>query len=460
MRAVLSGGFWAIVLGGGALAVASVVTDQPSGITLPLPPQTEIAATAEIAPLPESPAAVAPAPVVEAPVVAPRVAEPAPAPLAPPPDVAAMPPAMTITLDDELQAPAVMADTQVTLAPDMPVLPSAVMAAPALPAQDRLTAIPTRPAEPAPVAPSPADVELAGVQDSAADTAPVATLPQIAPAPPLPEPQIANPPEPLEVAPSGLPPSAAGVRVNRPGVAPATPVTPSALPEDADATALVRYAADFDYAADLPMLAIVLLDNAMILDAPEVLSGLPFVPTIVLNASSPDVTARMQAYRAAGIEVLLQADLPEGALPSDVETTYAAAFALVPEAIAVFSDGTGPEAGNSGLAEQIMRLTADDGRGFVSVPRGLGGSLRNAASDGVPSVTVARELDAAGESRDAIERSLQQAALRARQSGHAVLLGRTTPDTLAAIRSWANRSDPSQLSLAPVSAILMAQITD
>jgi polysaccharide deacetylase 2 family uncharacterized protein YibQ len=223
---------------------------------------------------------------------------------------------------------------------------------------------------------------------------------------------------------------------------------------------LARYAADFDYAADLPMIAVVLLDNTMIVDAPAVLSGLPFVPTVVLNASSPDVTARMRAYRDAGIEVLLQADLPAGAQPSDVETTYIAAFDLVPEAIAVFSDGTGPEAVDRAVADQTLQLIAGEGRGFVTVPRGLGGALRNAATDGVPVANIARELDGAGESRDAIERSLQQAALRARQSGNVVLLGRTTPDTLAAIRNWAESSDPSQIALAPVSAILLEQMAE
>jgi polysaccharide deacetylase 2 family uncharacterized protein YibQ len=86
--------------------------------------------------------------------------------------------------------------------------------------------------------------------------------------------------------------------------------------------------------------------------------------------------------------------------------------------------------------------------------------LRNAATDGVPVANIARELDGAGESRDAIERSLQQAALRARQSGNVVLLGRTTPDTLAAIRNWAESSDPSQIALAPVSAILLEQMAE
>jgi hypothetical protein len=302
----------------------------------------------------------------------------------------------------------------------------------------------------APAAPQPAPE-----QDLPVATLPVPVPPALPdrPAGPLPAPQAQTGPS------AALPQSTADVRVNRPGTAPVADTEEPAL-EGAFAAPLLRYAADFDYAADLPMIAVVLMDNPLILDAPDILSGLPFVPTIVLNAAAPDVTARMRAYRAAGVELLLQADLPQGAQASDLETTYVAAFGLVPEAIAIFSDGTGPEAQDRVLTDQALRLIGDEGRGFVTLPRGLGGALRNIAADGVPVAQITRDIDGAGETRDAIERGLQQAALRARQSGHVVLLGRMTPDTLAAIRNWAARSDPAQISLAPVSAILLQQMAD
>ncbi|WP_322889229.1 MULTISPECIES: divergent polysaccharide deacetylase family protein [unclassified Yoonia] len=500
MRAFLAGGFWAILIGGGALVTTSVLVDQPERrqpSDMPPPELAEVQPTAPVEALSE---AVAPEPVVapdpvEADPVAPvqpepePEAEPTPAPEAPalaetvpisedaeaeaaePAAVAAnsAPPQATI-LAEALAAPDVIFDLPSAVATDAPVSPRQAAQAPAMPAQEPDVLIETRPA-PAPAAP----VELAEVpvdQPAPAqepepmpmlqpESAPAPELPQITDDIILPQPEVDTMPAPAQETTTALPQSAPSVRVNRPGTTPeAAEDAPDATPETDDLSPLVRYAADFDYAADLPMIAVVLLDNAMIIDAPAVLSGLPFVPTIVLNASAPDVTARMRAYRDAGIEVLLQADLPQGAQPADLETTYIAAFGLVPEAIAIFSDGTGPEVTDRVLADQALRLVGDEGRGFVTLPRGLGGAFRNVAANGVPIANIARELDGAGESRDAIERGLQQAALRARQSGNVILLGRATPDTLAAIRNWAARSDPAQISLAPVSAILQAQMPE
>lgn len=404
MRAFLAGGFWAVLAGGGVLGVVSVALAPPAPRPSPAPVTV---------------------PVVDAPVIAlPDAVLHDPAPAVPEfvpdfvpetvPDTAADAPPVAAVMDAALPppAPAMMPDAPVTLPPapeqELPVVTL-----------------------PAPVPPALPDW----------------------PAGPLPAPQVQTGPS------ASLPQSTADVRVNRPRTVPDAGHEEPA-PEGEFVSPLLRYAADFDYAADLPMIAVVLMDNPLILDAPDVLKGLPFVPTIVLNAAAPDVTARMRAYRAAGVELLLQADLPQGARASDLETTYVAAFGLVPEAIAIFSDGTGPEAQDRVLTDQALRLIGDEGRGFVTLPRGLGGALRNIAADGVPVAQITRDIDGAGEARDAIERGLQQAALRARQSGHVVLLGRMTPDTLAAIRNWAARSDPAQISLAPVSAILLQQMAD
>lgn len=433
MRAFLAGGGWAVLVGGGLLGLVSVSVG-PETPVVSQPP----AATAPPAAVPAAPAT---APVLDTPVMTtPQVGLLDTAPAVPEPAPEIVPEIVPEILPESAPEPlpAIVPETVPELAPqtaaDAPPLAAAIEAAAPPPA----AVTPPAPEQDLPVVTLPAPVPPA-LQDT--------------PAEPLPAPQV----RPQTSPSASLPQSTADVRVNRPRTAPAAGPEEPALDGDL-ASPLLRYAADFDYAADLPMIAVVLMDNALILDAPDVLSGLPFVPTIVLNAAAADVTARMRAYRAAGIEVLLQADLPQGALPSDVETTYVGAFGLVPEAIAIFSDGTGPEAQDRMLADQALRLIGDEGRGFVTLPRGMGGALRNITADGVPVAQITRDIDGAGETRDAIERSLQQAALRARQSGHVVLLGRTTPETLAAIRNWAERSDPSQISLAPVSAILLEQL--
>lgn len=267
--------------------------------------------------------------------------------------------------------------------------------------------------------------------------------------PALPLPDIALLPAPEAAAPE--PPD---VRITRPGLpeaaAPAEPAPDLPAP-------LIRYAADFDYAADLPLVALVLLDDPAVAEAPDLIAQLPFVPSVVLDAGSPEVTARMRAYRAAGIEVIVTATLPQGARPSDVEVTYQAAFDLVPEAIAVFTDGAGP-ADDAALADQVTGLIAESGRGHVTLPRGPEAITRPAEAAMLPVAHILRDVDGAGETRDVIERNLAQMSFRARQTGSAVVLARITPETLAAITRWANRSDPAQVALVPVSAVLLGQL--
>lgn len=346
---------------------------------------------------------------------------------------------------------------------DQPVPPVGDAVAPVqvvpAPVQTQPPPVPTMPDADVVIRPDPPDVTVPDVPATPAPEPgplepPRESSESEATAPVLPDP----PPAVTTPADDRLPAPAAGanVRVNRPGAA--LPVTEPELPELALAMPLIRYAADFDYAADLPLLAVVLLDDPTLPDAPALLGDLPFVPSVVLNAAAPDVTARMRAYRDAGIEVMLQAALPAGAQPSDVENTYQRAFDLVPEAIAVFSDGTGPEAGPGAVADQMMQVIGAEGRGFVTVPRGLGAMMRPAEPGDVPMTQITRDVDSNDETQAAIERGLAQVAFRARQTGEAVLLARITPDTLAALRNWANRSDPGQLSLVPVSAVLIAQL--
>jgi hypothetical protein len=300
---------------------------------------------------------------------------------------------------------------------------------------------------PAPVQPSP-------------DPAPPATLAEVT-APELPTPEVEAMPEVAllpEVAPMPeVAPAAPQVRVNRPGLA-VEPEEEDVVTDSIAATPLTQYAARIDYAADLPKLAVVLVDDPALVTAPGRLRDLPFLPTIVIDPTSEGAELRIMAYRAAGAEVALRAALPDGAVAADVETTLSAIFAAHPETIALFSDGQGPEAGSTALAEQVIARLAEDGRGFIVVPRGLGGVVRVAEQGGLAFAVIDRTLEAEGASQPSVERGLQQAALRARQNGQAVMLGQVSEATIAAIRAWAGRSDPSQLALTPVSAVLLEQL--
>jgi polysaccharide deacetylase 2 family uncharacterized protein YibQ len=292
-------------------------------------------------------------------------------------------------------------------------------------------------------------------EDVAAAPAPATVEPDVAPQTP------AAVVEQTQEA-TALPTVNTGVRVNRPGTDPTETagqdaVVVEAEPTPDDAPALSRYAALFENPDDLPMISIILVDEGTMPDAASAISDLGFLPTVAVNALANDAASQMTAYRSAGIEVALQTSLPDGARPTDVEVAFEAAFGILPEAAMLFSDGTGVLQDDRSVTSQVMEILAADGRGFVTVQRGLGNAVRAAEQANVLAATIIRDLDGEGEDQAAIARALDQAAFRARQSGGAILMGRVTPATLDALRAWAGNLDASQLAIAPVSAILLDQ---
>jgi len=269
------------------------------------------------------------------------------------------------------------------------------------------------------------------------------------------EPEISEP----TVA-QALPQVTTTVRINRPGAADAPEPTPNETAEETvlpdDAPALLRFAAPFENPQGVPLISIILIDDGEMPDAVAAIADLGFVPTVAVNGLSPSSTALAEAYRAAGVEVAMRADLPDGAQPTDVEVSFEAALGLVPDVAMLFSDGTGAMQ-NRAVTAQVMQILADKGHGFVAVQRGLNNAARAAEQVNVPAATVLRDIDGAGEDSRAILRALDQAAFRARQSGDAVLLGRVTPQTLSALRDWAGDLDRDTLMIAPVSAILLTE---
>ncbi len=261
-----------------------------------------------------------------------------------------------------------------------------------------------------------------------------------------------------------LPGSGTAVRVNRPGAEPteqagqeAEIVPETEIPEDAPA--LLRYATAFENPQALPMLSLMMVDDPSITAAPDSVAALGFPVTVILDPLAADADSRMAAYRAAGIEVGISASLPGGATPSDVEIAFEAALAAVPDAVVLFSNGEDGVQGNRSVTEQVVEVLAADGRGLVTIQRGLGNALRIAEQANVPAAAVLRDLDGDGQSPSAIGRALDQAAFRARQSGDAVLLAKVSDATLGALAAWGGEIDSDQFLMAPVTAILKDQIT-
>lgn len=508
MKGYVKGSLWGLICGGVGLGIVSLANKQPDFATGPDAPQ--LAAPDMVPAVNTSPL---PVPLPSSPEDVPNFAESVPLSVVTPdsetpPEVSTQtaefpvatavedpaPQATTTATAPVLTDDAIEADDAAPLVTGGQDDTPAAVAPPEIVVQDRAEAVAadaetTAPAPAAEVAPEPqaaaplpedtpqtevtevpqdAPME-APAADEAVNEAPVET----AQAPAETETDMATPEDTTvpEQAPAAsdqqvivaqaLPQASGGVRINRPGAepeetetVPTTPAEADVLPDDAPA--LLRFAAPFEATDGLPKIAVVLVDTDAMADAAPALATLGFAPTIAINALADGAGEKMAAYRAAGLEVALQADLPSGARPADVEVAFEAAFQLLPETAMLFSLGAGAIQDRS-VTAQVMQILAADGLGFVTVQRGLSDATRAAEQAGVPAATILRDLDGANEDSGAIARALDQAAFRARQTGDVVIMGRMTPETLAALRDWAGQLDQSTLAIAPVSAILLSQ---
>lgn len=493
VRGFIQGAFWALLLGLGVVSFVSLSHEQP--VLAEGPPAPQMFAPAltndaqggsvsvnlgeELAPRLAATSPRVPEPVARetAPVVATQPADrPETAKLETTLDVPANTtgPALSSTADtalsgDALQAPAAV-DTQrvVPQVPEMDNTPANAPLAPvAAPEPEILLAQPETQDAPEPLADPvmPETQPLAEAPVIPADTAlpapasnETAQTSKAVVAEPIPETNVAEP------SPEQAPPtqSSPAVRVNRPGIAAVAPPDPAEAPAELDGDvqdvpALLRYATPFENPDDLPLISVILVDDGAMANAADMMSDLPIDSTVVVDALADNAGTRAAAYRAAGVELAMQLSLPSGAQPVDVEIAFEAAFGIVADAVILFSDGTGLLQDDRRVTEQVMQILAADGRGFVSVQRGFGNALRAAEQEGVPSAAILRDLDDTADTTGALTRALDQAALRARQSGAAVLVGRMTPQTLEVLTEWAGGLDTSTVLIAPASAILLAQ---
>jgi hypothetical protein len=445
-------------LGAGAGAEAEVVAEVPRAAA-PVVPALETAVEAVTVPA-EPLAAEEPAPVPE---VAPELDVPeagemaaAAVPDAEPaivaeaeeerlPEAGLVEPSQPVGAGELTEAPASTAEAGVEPVEQVPEMqPPATEAAavpdsaPAVPAFEAPVVVdsPGEPVEPGlpGVVPQGLDLPQVGTEPEAASE--VAVAPEVVP----------------EALPgvngeAGLPGGDGGVRVNRPTDEGAGAAAVGIEP------ALVAYAADWENSGDLPMMGIVLVDDGALPGAAAAVAALPVPVTVAVDPGAPGAAELAAAWRAAGVEVMVIAGLPEGAAPVDVAVTFEAVFALIPEAVGVIDTGAGGLQVDRAVTEQAMARLAADGRGAVVPGGGLNMAARAAAEAGVPLATIYRDIDgdAAG-----IRRQLDQAAFRARQDSGVVLVGQVRAETLSALMLWGAEQAAEQVAVAPVSAILLA----
>lgn len=448
IRGFVTGLVWGTVVAGAGLAVLSQTTPLPQApAEAALAPAPKVEPVAEAAPAEPAPAATAPAETAQDPAPAvepPKAAEPAPAE---PETLSDTPPAAA-----DATAPA-------PLAPPAPPTAEgrAEMTAPEGEAGDlpRVAPLPTVPPLVAETAPDAAEPPPELRTDSLLEQ-----VPEAAPAPapqPAPEAMASLPEAPADaprvIVPDGKPLTETAPKADalpRIGDAPA-PVA-EAAPEVA--TPLELFARPFENPDEKPLFAILLIDDGAADTDRETLAALPFPITFVIDPLAPGADAAAAIYRKGGQEVVMQTNgVPKGATAADLEQSYQAFDLALPEAVAVL--GVAGLGDNSpSLAAAAVPIIAAQGRGLVTMERGLNAADQMARREGLPQATVFRILDASGESVPVIRRYLDRAAFRAAQEGSVVVLGSTRPDTVAALLQWTVEGRAASVAMAPISAIL------
>lgn len=299
------------------------------------------------------------------------------------------------------------------------------------------------------------------------------------PAPAEPEPGAGADPAPADPAASEPAPGEPARRITAGGEGSTLPATPSlggkdtgveigrlprigdaadpAVPEAAGAPPRVAYARSFENPAGRPLFAVILMDDgAQDLDR-AALAGLPFPVSFALDPQSPRAAEHAAIYRAAGQEVIMLATgLPEGAAASDVGVAFDAMARALPEAVAVMDLPARAFQADRPLASLVIPVIGDQGRGLVTWDAGLNAADQVARRADLPATVAFRDLDAEGEEAPVIRRYLDRAAFKAAQEGRVTVVGRTRPETIAALLEWSLEGRAGTVALAPVTAVLSA----
>ena len=262
-----------------------------------------------------------------------------------------------------------------------------------------------------------------------------------------PETEVAEPPAPAEEA----APALAGAE--------ATAQAAPAIRADMADSALIRNRVPHVNPAGKPLMAVILIDaGSEGLDF-GVLSDFEFPISFALDPTREDAADRARSLREAGFEILALApadlaDAGAGEAPAD---RLPALLSRLPEAVALIDRPEAALQRNAALSEAVIDTLAQSGHGLLTYDLGLNATDRKALRDGLFAGTVFRVLDGARESGTVIKRYLDRAVLEAGKTGRVIVLGRSYPETVTALFSWALGPKSAAVSLAPVSAVLLAR---
>ncbi|WP_288928777.1 polysaccharide deacteylase family 2 protein [uncultured Maritimibacter sp.] len=219
--------------------------------------------------------------------------------------------------------------------------------------------------------------------------------------------------------------------------------------------AIRRNAVPYDGIAELPEMAVLLMDMGPGREDVGDLAVMPFPMSVAVDASSPDAAEAIAFYRANGAEVVLIVPLPELATAMDVDVTFQAYDPLMTDIVAVMFP---PEAGFQGLgdaAAQVVTNLDERGLGLVTYPEGLNTGHKVAVSEDVPAGQIFRDLDGDGQAGDVMRRFLDNVAFRARNDEGVIAVARVRPESIQALLEWSLGNRAQSVNFAPVSAVLL-----
>jgi len=226
--------------------------------------------------------------------------------------------------------------------------------------------------------------------------------------------------------------------------------------------ALVRNKVAFANTTGKPLFAVVLIDAGAKGLSADILSTFTFPVTFAIAPDSPAATRTANDLSTAGFEILALA--PTGAAqlearknPAALATALNEVMAAVPPAIGLIDQPNALLQKTPELAKQVIAALAASGYGLVTYNIGLNGTDSRARKAGVKSGTVFRVLDRNGENSATIKRYLNRAVLEAGKTGSVIVVGHSYQQTVTALFSWSLSAKATEVTLAPVSAVLLAR---
>ncbi|NOX40190.1 MAG: divergent polysaccharide deacetylase family protein, partial [Alphaproteobacteria bacterium] len=226
--------------------------------------------------------------------------------------------------------------------------------------------------------------------------------------------------------------------------------------------ALMRNRIGFDNPNAKPLMSIILIDVGSDGLDTGALRSIEFPVTFAIKSDAPEATLQAKLLAQSGYEVLAvtpsgAAEIGAGENSTDTSKALSKIFATIPEAVGLIDPISADMQSSPKLADEVIAALKKSGYGLLTYDIGLNPTDKKARHAGVPSGVVFRVLDAERESGVVIKRYLNRAVLEAQKTGQVIVVGRTYPETVAALFSWSLSAKSATIALAPVSAVLLAQ---